>query len=64
MFGLMDFQLFGLFDELNALAGLPDPGMYLVPRGICRVRWDPLPPAEIDISPLAYVRTFGPTGTL
>ena len=24
MFGFMDFQLFGLFDELNALAGLPN----------------------------------------
>ena len=24
MFGFMDFQLFGLFDQLNALPGLPN----------------------------------------
>ena len=30
MIGFMEFQLFGLFDELNALAGLPNESMNVI----------------------------------
>ncbi len=36
---------------MHCLTFQTNPRMYLVPRGICRVRWDPLPPSgDRDLS--------------
>jgi hypothetical protein len=65
MFFLIDFSFWDvLTNYTNWRAFQTNPGMYLAPRGICRVRWDPLPPSgdrHFSIGACSDFRSCGDT---